>query len=140
MTSVRKHSGYCYGKLNSKRHGKIFQLKAHRIAWALHYGEWPDPESYIDHIDGDRSNNKIENLREVTPHENAKNKKRPKNNTTGHIGIRQLESKNWQAYITVDSKFKSLGSYEDKFEAMRVRKEAEKKYGFHENHGASWRD
>lgn len=56
----------------------------HRIVFFLHHGYCPD---YIDHIDGNRSNNKIENLRECSKKENAYNSKLSKKNTSGHKGV-----------------------------------------------------
>lgn len=47
--------------------------RAHRLAWALHYGEWPSRE--IDHINGIPDDNRLMNLRDVTPSENQQNKK-----------------------------------------------------------------
>lgn len=56
--------GYCNGFY------KYVNLKAHRVVWFLHHGTMPD---CIDHIDGNRSNNRIENLRAVTRQENSQN-------------------------------------------------------------------
>lgn len=66
---------------------RIFALhfKAHRLAWAIHYGFWP--EGQIDHIDGVRSNNRISNLRDVPQAENQRNMKRPRHNTSGVSGV-----------------------------------------------------
>lgn len=50
MTSIRRHSGYCYGKIFSKRDNREYQLKAHRVAWALYHDMWPDQDMIIDHI------------------------------------------------------------------------------------------
>ena len=56
------------------------------------------------------------------------------------MGIRTHKpSGKWQAYITIDRKFKSLGLYEDLEDAKKARKNAEIEHGFHENHGADWR-
>ena len=68
------------------KHGSIFGYKytAHRVIWAMHYGEWPDQ---VDHINHDKADNRIENLRTVTHSENARNRKLNKNNTSGHAGV-----------------------------------------------------
>jgi hypothetical protein len=61
-------------------------LKGHRVAWALAYGEWPSWP--IDHIDGNRGNNAIGNLRELTFAGNAQNVCEPrKSNKTGFLGV-----------------------------------------------------
>lgn len=57
---------------------------AHRLAYAIHHGEWP---SVIDHIDGDGLNNKAENLRGVTQSENQKNHRLHKDNKSGISGV-----------------------------------------------------
>lgn len=51
---------------------------AHRLAWLYVHGVWPDPDKVIDHINRDRSDNRICNLREATGVENARNTKRLK--------------------------------------------------------------
>jgi hypothetical protein len=62
--------GYFIIKLNRKTY------KAHRIAWLLTYGSWP--EDQIDHINGNGLDNRLENLRDVSNRENLRNKKIPK--------------------------------------------------------------
>ena len=62
--------GLRYWRVKIKEH----YIDAHRVAWAIFYGAWPD--GYIDHIDGDCLNNKIDNLRIVTPRVNSQNNKR----------------------------------------------------------------
>lgn len=114
-----------------------YQLfKCHRIIWALFYGEWPSGS--IDHINGIKDDNRIENLRVVTVIENARNQKKRKNNKTGVTGIsRRGALSKFEVFITVDYKQIYLGIYEDFFEAVCARKSAELHYGFHANHGRS---
>lgn len=69
---------------------------AHRIAWAIHHGEWP---VLIDHINGNRSDNRIENLRNVTQYENMQNRHRPtKRSSSGILGVTAVGSK-WHMHI-----------------------------------------
>ena len=88
--------------------GKL--LFAHRIAWFLYHGQWPLWE--IDHIDGDRTNNKIENLRDVSKNINQWNRKARKSNTTGFVGVSfsKLHNK-YRAQIQVRGKNKHVGLY-----------------------------
>ena len=58
---------------------------AHRLIWLMRFGEWPEGE--IDHIDGDRSNNRLENLRCVSKSGNMRNQKRNSRNTSGFPGV-----------------------------------------------------
>ncbi len=112
--------------------GKAYQ--AHRIVWALHYGEWP--EGQIDHINGIRDDNRIVNLRVVSNSENCKNQKLRSTNTSGHLGVSwHKPTGRWQAYIQTSGRINYLGIFKDFEEAVKVRKEAEEKYGYHENHG-----
>lgn len=114
--------------------GPIFNRKylAHRVLWALVYGEWPVCE--IDHINGVRSDNRISNLRMVTRQENQRNKRLLVSNTTGYHGVQQCNGR-WKASINVNRQYISLGSYAQKCNAVAARKRAEVKYGFHKNHG-----
>lgn len=68
---------------------------AHRLAWLYTYGCFPDGDRWqIDHIDGDRSNNRIENLKTVPPSENGKNQKMKSNNTSGVTGVQRTRDIN----------------------------------------------
>lgn len=121
------HHGY--------RIGTLFQRKvsAHQAAFAIMTGRWAKE---IDHINGDRSDNRWVNLREVTRSENCRNIKKPKNNTSGSIGIRWNRGMGrWVAYVGSDGDQVHLGSFASKTDAIAARSEAEAKYGFHENHG-----
>lgn len=106
---------------------------AHRLAWKLHYNQ--DPK-FIDHLDGDRLNNSIENLRDVDRAKNQKNMKKPKTNTSGVVGVTFDKSRlKWMAQIQVNRKNISLGRYSAFGDAVSARKKAEVTYGFHQNHG-----
>lgn len=108
--------------------------KQHRVAWFLHYGEWPNMD--IDHIDGDGTNNAINNLRLVKKTTNQRNRKLSKNNTSGTMGVRwSKRAKKWVACIYLHGKPRHLGSFSEYDDAVRARKKAEVDHGFHENHG-----
>ena len=75
---------------------------AHRLIYLFHYGTLP---KYIDHIDNDVYNNKIENLRVCTPTQNSLNAKKSKLNTSGYKGISFYQSMNkWCAKTSIDNK------------------------------------
>lgn len=109
------------------------QYFAHRIAWLLHTGDWP--EYTIDHIDGCGLNNRIKNLRSVPQAENNKNK-RPSKSDGKQWGVRWNQGR-WQAQIKVAGVVKYLGGFHRKEDAIAARKLAERKYGFHVNHGVA---
>lgn len=119
--------GYLAGRIFDKRY------YAHRLIWKLVTGHDPN---MVDHIDGDRTNNKWENLRNVSPAVNNMNAKRPSSNKSGHIGIDWLErSRAWRAAIQTRGQRIHLGLFADINEAIAARKRAELSLGFHENHG-----
>jgi len=110
-----------------------FAYKAHRLAWLYVHGEWP---LIIDHIDGDGTNNRMSNLRNVTESENTRNRPLQLNNSSGHSGVYLCKpSGKWYAIIGVKGKKVSLGHFDLIDDAIKARKEAEKKYGYHPNHG-----
>jgi hypothetical protein len=118
------------------KHGAIYgeNFSAHRIIWKWMAGE--DPDNDIDHIDGDRQNNKWSNLRLATRAENLRNAARHKDNTSGTTGVRYVtKNKKWQAYIIKGRTFISLGSHTNLEDAIAARKKGEREYGFHPNHG-----
>jgi len=90
----------------------------------------------IDHINGIRDDDEWDNLRIVTSRQNSMNKKTPVTNTSGICGVSfEKKIQKWTAQVKLDGKTIHLGKFEQKFEAICARKSAEKRYGFHENHG-----
>jgi hypothetical protein len=128
-----------FSKLNSgylQSHILGSRYLAHRVVWLLHYGKWPT--GHLDHINGIRSDNRAVNLREVSYAENSKNHRPHKTNTSGVMGVVwHKRDKKWQAGIMVSGKTIHLGQFTEKADAVSARKQAEKDYGFHENHGRS---
>lgn len=110
-------------------------LKAHRVI-AVMAGilDTLDSNSEIDHINGIRDDNRPSNLRAVSCAENSRNLALSKRNTTGIIGVFPCKSK-FCAQIKVNNEVIHLGTFGTINEAFLARKEAEKVYNFHENHG-----
>lgn len=101
------------------RVGGRANLASHRIAWFLHHGHWP--LQYIDHVNGDRLDNRIENLRLATKSQNAANSKRQSNNTSGIKGVSyNAERSCWQAGICLNKKRKHLGRFSTKEAAAQA--------------------
>ncbi len=124
--------GYTLIQVNKKAY------KAHRLIWLWYYGRWPKQE--IDHINHNRNDNRICNLREVSHGENCRNSSLYSKNTSGQAGVSFYKRDgNWQAYINSNGKRISLGKFATLEEAIKARKEAEKKYNFHENHGTTYK-
>ncbi len=107
--------------------GKKKNVFAHRIAWVLHYGEWP--KGQIDHIDGNGLNNRLVNLRDVSHAENQRNQKLHSRNKSGYRGV-SLDRKTgkWQAHIWANGKRLYLGRFDTALAAGEARTAAETKY------------
>ena len=116
--------GYWVVGIRQKRY------KLHRLIFMMHYGFMP---KYVDHIDGNTSNNKIENLRTATAAQNAYNSKKPFNNTSGLKNISwDKEYNKWVVRIGIDGVLKNFGRYNDieyaKFIAEAMRYKYHKQY------------
>lgn len=102
--------------------GKLF--RAHRLAWLYVHGEWPKNE--IDHINGDRSDNRICNLREATSTQNKMNTSLRSDNKSGVRGVSWHKQVGmWRATIKFDGKQRLVGLFHSLDEARHARKLAE---------------
>jgi len=116
---------------NSRIDGVLY--KTSRLIWMWVYGQ--DPKNmYIDHINGNRADNRIKNLRLVSSLENSRNMRLYKTNKTGIPGI-DIYKGRYRVRIKINRNEIYLGCYEDLDEAIAVRKKAEQHFGFHKNHG-----
>lgn len=125
---------------NNKSYRRIIILgkeyKLHRLAFLYKTGKLPAGQ--VDHEDQDGLNNAWLNLRDVSCLDNSKNQKMSRSNTSGFVGVGwRKDSKKWFAEIGIKGKSKKLGFFVNKEDAIAARKEANIKYGFHENHGQS---
>jgi hypothetical protein len=89
---------------------------AHRLAWFYATGDWPADQ--IDHIDGDKRNNRFANLRLADKAQNSQNAKRRSNNTSGYKGVSWNQNRQcWQVTIKYDGKSRYLGLFDDREQA-----------------------
>lgn len=97
--------------------------RAHRLAWLYVYGEWPKGE--IDHINGDSTDNRIVNLRDVTTAQNSLNRGLRRNNTSGIKGVSwSKKSQKWLVHIAVNKQLLHVGLFDTIEDARAARIEA----------------
>jgi hypothetical protein len=114
-------NGYVHIMIN----GRFY--KGHRLAWLYMTGEWPAEQ--IDHVNGERSDNRWSNLRHCSASQNSFNRKKYRNNSTSVTGVYwHKRSQRWTASIDVSRKRISLGYFDSIDDAGRSRREAERKY------------
>ena len=125
--------GYVYIVINRVAHRRA------NLNWLLYTGKWLKRGYLLDHKDQDKLNDHISNLREVQYGDNNKNYPMLCTNTSGHTGISIRETKTkgtrYVASICADCTPIQIGTFDTFEEAVSARKEAEKQYGFHPNHG-----
>lgn len=120
--------GHAYVAIN------CVKLLTHRVIWAIYHAEWPRHE--IDHINGNRVDNRLCNLRDIPHQENMKNVALNRDNKSGHHGIWWDDKRGkYQAFIADKSKRIALGRFNTIEEAVAARGAAELVLGFHRNHG-----
>lgn len=118
IRSCRRFPGMVLGSKNGEGyiHFDIDKIKykAHQLAWLYMKGSFPEHE--IDHINGNPSDNRFENLRQATHAENGKNRKKNKNNTSNFKGV-GIHKGRWRARIRVGYKLLDLGYFDTPEEA-----------------------
>lgn len=125
IAGSKNNKGYWRIKINNQEH------QAHRLAWLYIYGELP--KNFIDHINGNRSDNRICNLREATSQQNAFNQKMSSRNTSGVKGVHWSKADNaW--IIKINGKL--VGFTKDFFESCCISFSSRAKlHGEYANHG-----
>jgi HNH endonuclease/AP2 domain len=109
FTALDNH-GYRIGSVANRT------LKAHRVIWAIVHGAWP--EDMIDHRDGDRSNNRLANLRLASNTENQRNTKSLPGSSSRFLGVRWEGARDrWRAEIRANGKKVHLGYFVDETDA-----------------------
>lgn len=137
---IKSECGYRKTKTKYKPNAKGYYVAnikrrpilVHRLIWLYVFGYMP---KQIDHINHIKTDNRLENLRDVTNLENHKNMPLFKDNKSGYTGVSKTINNTWRARITINKKELNLGYYKTKEEAISARKKAEVLYGFHKNHG-----
>lgn len=105
---------------------------AQDLAWLYVYGELP--QCVVDHIDRNRSNNRVTNLRLATRRQNAQNKSLDRRSTSGVKGVHFVGKRSvWRAEIYIDGQLKKLGYFKDFDDAVAARRSAER---LHHSHSA----
>ena len=105
--------------------GRLY--REHRLAWMWVTGSWPADD--LDHINGDRSDNRIENIRPATRSQNNANGRRPKDNTSGHKGVSfDKKRQRWHAYVSKNYKRCHVGYFETLDEARLARAAAAERF------------
>lgn len=131
VSSARAQAGVVAGTVTREGYVSIghkgTQYQAHRIVWAMHYGEWPSSD--IDHINGVKSDNRISNLRLCNDIQNQRNvNKKCNGRHSKHKGVDRHKSR-WRARIrTGDGKRLDLGYFHTEEEAAAAYAEAARKF------------
>lgn len=112
------------------------KLKAHRVIWAMIFGHWPEED--IDHKNGGRADNRLNNIRDVPTRINTRNAAPHRKKSGMPPGVKFYPKKNsapYQARICVDGKSRSLGYFDDPDAAHRAYIAAADQFGFGSRHG-----
>lgn len=92
---------------------------AHRLAWLIFYGRWP--KAQLDHINGDRYDNRIANLREATNRQNQQNRKKSAACSSKFKGVSWAKRERlWVSHIVVAGKRVGLGYFREEKDAARA--------------------
>lgn len=114
---------------------KPFKIRAHRLAWFISNGKEPDWQ--IDHINQNKQDNRIKNLRDVPQEINQRNAAKRKNNSSGVTGVYwRARHKKWKAQASTAGVYHYIGAFKDISDAEKAIKEFRSNHGFTELHGS----
>ncbi len=112
FTWIDRH-GYAQGAIFDRHY------VAHRVIWAMQTGAWPT--AHVDHINGDRGDNRWDNLREASHMENCRNRRASSNSTSKYLGVCwNKQAGKWRARINVDGAIYNLGDFASEEVAAKV--------------------
>lgn len=118
----KKAGSFSHGYVSVGFRGKA--IPAHVIIWFMHTGEWPSEE--VDHRNGNRRDNRLDNLRLATDSEQQCNRRMDRRNSSGVKGVYwNKHASKWQAYITKHGRVMYLGIYSDIEDAKAARERAQ---------------
>ena len=123
VNTTTRNVGDIAGNTNWRGYTSIWinakQYAAHRLAWAVCNGSWPNGD--IDHINEDKSDNRISNLRQATRSQNMFNRGKNKNNTSGFKGVAFCkDTGRWRAQMSIYGKSIKIGRFDTKEEAAKA--------------------
>ena len=133
-----KRDGQSVGSVNGNGYEVIWvegkKMQVHRAVFLMHHGYLPDS---VDHIDGNKLNNRVENLRDATLSQNQHNSKLRKDNKSGIKGVHWYkQTQKWKVELKVNGKTKHIGCFKELGDAKNAIEEARKQYhGEFANHG-----
>lgn len=115
------HTGYWLISIDNGRY------YAHRLAWFYVFGKWPEHD--IDHINTNKVDNKLSNLRDVSRQINKQNRKKAQsNNKSGLLGVKKYRSDYYTARIVINGKEKHIGCFKNPIDAFNAYVEFKRKY------------
>lgn len=122
IAGTTHHSGYRQIKIDGQLH------QSHRLAWLYVHGYFPLQD--LDHVNGDRSNNKLNNLRLASRAENTQNQRKARiDNTGGYLGVSFVKrTSRWRARIQIKSKPILIGYFATPIEAHEAYLQAKRLY------------
>lgn len=131
---VKPHKGILINTIAGSKHNKGYRhirvdnklYLTHRLVWLYIFGYFPKE---IDHINGNKEDNRLINLREATRAQNMQNTERVRKTVSGERGVTWVKKlKKWLVRVQIDKKRINIGYFEDLELAILVSQEAKRKY------------
>lgn len=123
-----------YRRILFRFDGSVFRIRAHRLAWLISFGFLPAGE--IDHINQDKTDNRLSNLRDVPKSINQRNGTRKSNNTSGVAGVSWHKQRGkWCAQASMNGKHHHLGLFNELTAAETAARKFRAAHGFTGTHG-----